>query len=63
MTLLVYTNADWVGSASEKRSISGYCMFLEWNLVTWRHKKQFMVVRLNAEAKFQHWRMGHVSFS
>ena len=39
LRLEVYTNVDWAGSLTDKRSI-GYCTLLEGNLVTWRSKKQ-----------------------
>ena len=34
-----YTNADWVGNLSDRKSISGYFTFVGGNLVTWRSKK------------------------
>ena len=34
-----YTDADWVGSITDKRSTSGYCTFVWGNLVTWQSKK------------------------
>ena len=35
-----------------RRSTTGYCTFLGGNLVTWRSKKQSLVVRSSVEAKF-----------
>ena len=35
----VYTNANWVGSISDRRSTSAYFTFVGGNLVTWRSKK------------------------
>ncbi|CAM8951545.1 unnamed protein product [Rhodiola kirilowii] len=49
----VYTDADWAGSISDRRSTSGYCTFLWGNLVTWRSKKQSVVARSSAEAEFR----------
>ena len=49
----IYTNADWVGSALDRRSTSGYCSFVWGNLVTWRNKKQSVVSRSSAEAEFR----------
>lgn len=51
--LEVYTDADYVGSIVDRRSTSGYRTFLGGNLVSWRSKKQPMVVRYSAEAEFR----------
>ncbi|XP_048420050.1 uncharacterized mitochondrial protein AtMg00810-like [Pyrus x bretschneideri] len=34
-----FTNADWAGDVTDKRSTSGYFTFVGGNLVTWRSKK------------------------
>ncbi|KAH9769755.1 reverse transcriptase Ty1/copia-type domain-containing protein [Citrus sinensis] len=49
----VYTDADWAGSITDRRSTSGYCTFIWGNLVTWRSKKQSVVARSSAEAEFR----------
>ncbi|KAG8499583.1 hypothetical protein CXB51_006239 [Gossypium anomalum] len=48
-----YTDADWAGSITDRRSTSGYCTFVWGNLVTWRSKKQSVVARSSAEAEFR----------
>ncbi|KAL5804478.1 hypothetical protein ACOSQ3_031278 [Xanthoceras sorbifolium] len=48
-----YTDADWAGNASDRRSTSGYFTFVGGNLVTWRSKKQTVVSRSSAEAEFR----------
>ncbi|BBH05359.1 transposable element gene [Prunus dulcis] len=47
-----YTVADWAGSATDRRSTSGYFTFVGGNLVTWRSKKQKVVSRSSAEAEY-----------
>ena len=54
----VYMDANWDGSVIDRKSISEYCTFIWGNLVTWRSKKQSVVARNSAEAKFRvmtHW--------
>ncbi|XP_071920664.1 uncharacterized protein [Coffea arabica] len=48
-----YTDADWAGCITDRRSTSGYCTYVGGNLVTWRSKKQNVVARSSAEAEFR----------
>jgi hypothetical protein len=48
-----YTVADWAGNISDRKSTSGYFMFVGGNLVTWRSKKQNVVALSSAEAEFR----------
>ena len=48
----VYTDADWVGSVTDRRSTSRYCSFIWGNLVTW-HSKQSVVACSSAESEFR----------
>ena len=48
----IYTDVDWAGSVTDRRSTSGYCTYVGGNLVTWRSKKQ-NVVASSAEAEFR----------
>ena len=48
-----FIDADWAGSIKDRRFTSGYCTFVWGNLVTWRSKKQSVVVRSSAEVEFR----------
>lgn len=52
-----FTNVDWARFITDRRSTFGYCTFMESNLVTWHNKKQPIVARSSAKAKF--WAMAH----
>ena len=48
-----YTDADWVGNISDRKSTSNYFTFVGGNRVTWRSKKQKVVALSSAEAEFR----------
>ena len=49
----IFSDADWAGSVTDRRSTSGYCSFVWGNLGTWQSKKQSVVARSSAEAEFR----------
>ena len=48
-----FTDIDWVGSKENKRSSTGYCVFIGTNLVLWKSKKQSIVSRSSAESEYR----------
>ena len=53
LALEAYTDVDYAGSIVDRRSTTRYCTFLGGKLVTWRSKKQNVVVRSSAESEFR----------
>ncbi|XP_047306227.1 uncharacterized mitochondrial protein AtMg00810-like [Impatiens glandulifera] len=53
LTLEAYSDADWAGCPDDRRSSTGYCIFLGNNLVSWNSKKKHVVARSSIESEFQ----------
>ena len=58
-----YTDADWAGNISNRRSTSSFFMFIGGNLVTWRNKKQNVVALSSVEVEFCGMEKGCVNYS
>ncbi|GKA56129.1 ribonuclease H-like domain-containing protein, partial [Tanacetum coccineum] len=51
-SLVAYSHADWAGCPATRRSTSGYCVFLDNNLLSWSSKRQSTLSRSSAEVEF-----------
>ncbi|KAK6119767.1 hypothetical protein DH2020_046489 [Rehmannia glutinosa] len=47
-----FSDADWVGCLDDRKSTSGYCVFLDKNLVAWSSKKQNVIARSTTESEY-----------
>ena len=53
LTLQAYLYADWAGDPTDRRSSTRYCFLLGDSLISWRSKKQTVIVRSSTEAEYR----------
>lgn len=53
LQLSAFTDADWGGDSTDRRSTGGYCIFLGPNLISCSAKKQATVARSSTEAEYK----------
>ena len=51
--LKCFIDSDWAGSKKDRRSTSGYCVFVGGNLVSWKSKKQSVVSPSSIESEYK----------
>jgi Reverse transcriptase (RNA-dependent DNA polymerase) len=51
--LHAYSDVDWAGYPDDRRSTSGFCIFLGSNLLSWVSKKQSTVSKSSTEAEYR----------
>ena len=53
LSLSAYIDADWAGDPDDKRSTSGFLIYLGSNVITWSAKKQPTVSRSSTESEYR----------
>ena len=52
LVLRAFSDADWAGDPTNRRSTTGYCFLLASSLISWQSKKQTHVARSSIEAEY-----------
>ncbi|XP_068331609.1 uncharacterized mitochondrial protein AtMg00810-like [Pyrus communis] len=53
LDIKAYTDADWAGDPNDRRSTTGFVVFLGCNPISWSSKKQHTVSRSSTEAEYR----------
>lgn len=53
LALTGFSDADWANDPDDRRSRTGFCIYLGRNIVTWCSKKQHTVSRSSTEAEYR----------
>ena len=57
-TLKAFSDSDWDGANDDRRSITGYCIYLNGCLISWKSRGQKHVTLSLTEAEYVCWKVG-----
>ena len=52
-SLQVFFDTDWAGRCDDRRSIGGFCIFLNDNLISWGCRKQKTIAQPSTKAEYK----------
>ena len=52
MELRAYSDADWAGDPTNRKSVTRFCIFLGDSLISWKSKKQYVVSVSSTKAEY-----------
>lgn len=53
LQLHAYSDANWAGDPTDRRSTTGFCFFLGDSLISWQSKKQTVTARSSTEVEYR----------
>jgi len=53
LDLRAYSDANWGGDPTDRRSTTGYCIFLGDSLISWRSTKQTLASQSSTESEYR----------
>ena len=62
LDIVGYSDASWIGDNLDRRSVSGICVFVGGNLVSWKTKNKVLLLGQVQRLSTEPWFIQHVSY-